>query len=70
MFPQRPTDVVDVESVAGAKFCELLTLLRDVIVTAARVVGRLRIVVWHGLVILTKNVAYSGATALKLVSFA
>jgi hypothetical protein len=55
---------VPAESVAGAKFCELLTSLRDVMVTGAKVVGRLRIVVWHGLVIMTKNVAYSGATAL------
>ncbi len=64
MFPQKPPDVVDAESVAGAKFCELLTPLRDVMVTGARVVGRLRVMVWHGLVIMTKNVAYIGATAL------
>ena len=38
--------------------------LRDVIVTGTRVVGRLRVVVMHGLVILTKKVAYSGATVL------
>ena len=57
MFPQRPPEVVDKESAAGAKFCELLTPLRDVMVTGARVVGRLRVVVWHGLVILIKNVA-------------
>jgi hypothetical protein len=56
--------VVDAESVAGAKFCEFSLPLRDVIVRGTRVVGRLRIVVRQELVILTKKVAYSGATLL------
>ena len=37
--------------------------LRDVIVIGARLVGRLRVVVRHGLVILTKNVANIGVTS-------
>jgi hypothetical protein len=37
--------------------------LKDVIVIGARVVGRLRVVVRHGLVMLTENVANSGVTS-------
>ena len=54
--------VVDAESVAGKKLWVLLTPLRDVIVTGRRVVDRFRVVVGHGLVILTKKLADSGVT--------
>jgi hypothetical protein len=54
--------VVDAESVAGKKLWVLLTPLRDVIVTGRRVFDRFRVVVLHGLVILTKKLADSGVT--------
>ena len=63
-MPQSPgiEAVVDAESVAGKKLWVLLTPLRDVIVTGRRVVDRFRVVVLHGLVILTKKLADSGVT--------
>ena len=49
LFPQRPGTVdVAAVSVAGAKVCELLTPLSEVIVTAVSVVGKVKVVVRHG----------------------
>ena len=64
MFPQSPglKAVDDTESVAGKKLWVLLTPLKDVIVTGWSVLDRLRVVLAHGLVILTKKVASSGVT--------
>ncbi len=63
-MPQSPgiEAYVDAESVAGKKLWVLLTPFRDVIVTGRRVVDKFRVVVGHGLVILTKKLAYSGVT--------
>ena len=53
------------ESVAGAKFRVKLTPLVDVMVTGARVVGRLRVVVMHGSVRVTKIVASAAVTPVN-----
>jgi hypothetical protein len=65
LLPQSPgiEAVDDAESEAGKKLWLLLTPLRDVIVTGRRVVDRFRVVLAHGLVILTRKVAESGVTS-------
>ena len=65
MFPQSPglKAVDDTESVAGEKLWVLLTPLKDVIVTGWSAVDRFRVVLTHGLIILTKKVASSGVTS-------